>query len=121
MYAKTIYVYSKQERNQFHRRGIWIDRNGYQTRICDMSFTRLASLVKTLGTWALKEENPRQYLKSLAIYPHVLARMYELGLNTTYSYLFLYPKMEPEYDPYWNLYVQPPTPEELVAMDQEAT
>lgn len=121
MYAKTVYVYSRQERNRFHSMGIWIDKNGYQIPVSIMSVYRLERLVKTLGTWALKEDEPQTYLKSLAIYPHVVSRIYELGLNGTYANLFKPLPVHQDYDSSWHLHVQPPSPDELVVMDQEAT
>ena len=83
-----ITVFSKQERENIHRQGYWLDKNGNRILVWSMSYERLDKLVKMLAGWAMDEQDPILYIKNLAIFPYVYARIQALGLNTYQSSMF---------------------------------
>ena len=87
-YQKLVTVYSPQERKMLHAQGIWVDKDGNQLRVREMNKYRLEKLVRTLGRWAVKEEDSLSYLSNLPIFVHILLRIREVGLSTYFSFMF---------------------------------
>lgn len=133
MYKKVVTVYSNRERQQLHSLGYWVDREGHQLPVYLMSYSRLEKLVRTLGRWATKENEPLVYLRKQAIFPHIVKRIRLLNLKTEYAYLFelaaegsvkvvhIRPNLVPSADEeYWEYYAVDPSEDELARMNLSA-
>lgn len=93
-YTKTITVYSRQERKNFHARGIWIDRDGNQIPVRSMTKERLSKLVSMLFNWAAKDAdmyngNVYENLRAHLLFPHIILRIHDTGLCSFESEMFL--------------------------------
>lgn len=71
-----------------HAQGIWIDKNGNQLPVREMSAERLSKLVDLLYKWSLREDNQYLYLRRHPLFLHVLMRIREVGLVTIAAYNF---------------------------------
>lgn len=85
----TILVYTKKERESFHRRGIWLNREGRQEPVCQMSRERLEKLVRMLALWSMEEDDAYLYLRSLPIFPHLCEEIQSRGLESFYASMFI--------------------------------
>lgn len=88
MYRKMVTVYSKPERENLHRQGYWIDRQGNILAVKDMSYERLGKLVKLLAEWATKEDEPIEYLARQPIVNHVYNRIVHFGMKNFHTEMF---------------------------------
>ena len=87
-YQKVITIFSKQERENLHRRGYWVDRYGNRIPVWSMDYERLDKLVKMLAGWAMDEQDPILYIKNMAIFPYVYSQIQSLKMNTYQSSMF---------------------------------
>ena len=87
-YQKVITVFSKNERENLHRMGYWVDKSGCRIPVWQMNYDRLDKLVKMLATWAMDENDPILYIKNLPIFPWVYSRIQSLGMNTYQASMF---------------------------------
>jgi hypothetical protein len=83
-----VTVYSKPERENLHRQGYWIDRQGNILAVKDMSYERLGKLVKLLAEWATKEDKPIEYLARQPIVNHVYNRIVHFGMKNFHTEMF---------------------------------
>lgn len=83
--TKLVTFYSKHERENYHRAGYWIDRNGFLLPVKDMSYERLEKLVRMLAGWAAKEDNPIGYLRNQPILPHVYQRIVHFKMSNFHT------------------------------------
>lgn len=87
-YTITRTYYTKQERRNLHNLGYWIDRDGNRLYVYHMSRERVEKLVRTLGNWAMQEDDPMIYLRNLPIYLHVLNMVFKYDLKSSYASMF---------------------------------
>jgi hypothetical protein len=84
----TILVYTKREREQLHKQGIWLNRNGQREPLHLMSRDRIEKLVKMLALWSMEEDDAYLYLKNLPIFPHLLCEIERRRLDSFYASMF---------------------------------
>jgi hypothetical protein len=121
-YQKVITYYTKQERKNLHRMGYWVDRDGNNLFVYQMSKERFAKLVKTLGSWAIKEHDPIQYLCSMPIFPHIISMLNITKLDGDYASMFwnAYRYQNLPKTKNWNVWESEPSVEELAQMNASA-